>query len=295
MPYEAFVEHLPAQQRRELGALGDLSNRLEAVLIEARQAWPELAYDETDYLRYLAERLASESHPAQALDNIRAADLYIAFGCATGDERACELLRNEFLTPTRAALARLGPPEFVDDVCQQVLENLLVGTEEKPPAVTKYAGRGRLASWIKVTAVRDGLRLTKKAGRERSTDTDILVERAIEVTDPELKVLKETYRVQFKQAFQTAFFQLSAKERNMLRYEYIGGLTIDQLGLLYGVHRATAARWMASARTALFNKTRRVLTEQLKISREEFDGIMRLIESQLEVSMSRLMRLDEDS
>jgi RNA polymerase sigma-70 factor (ECF subfamily) len=71
------------------------------------------------------------------------------------------------------------------------------------------------------------------------------------------------------------------------------GLNIDAIGVLFGVHRATVARWRSDARTALFEGTRRVFRAELDLSAGEFASVMRLIDSQLEVSLPRLLEGDE--
>lgn len=66
---------------------------------------------------------------------------------------------------------------------------------------------------------------------------------------------------QLKEAFQLAFRDavnaLTSRERNLLRYHYLSDLSIDQIGTLYHVHRATAARWVAQARERLISDTRK--------------------------------------
>lgn len=62
--------------------------------------------------------------------------------------------------------------------------------------------------------------------------------------DPELSHLKATFAAEFKFALTLAIDELSVRDRNLLRQSVLDGLTIDQLGKLYRVHRATAARWV---------------------------------------------------
>jgi hypothetical protein len=40
---------------------------------------------------------------------------------------------------------------------------------------------------------------------------------------------------------------LSRRDRNLLRYQYFDHLTVDDIGALHRVHRATAARGVARA------------------------------------------------
>jgi RNA polymerase sigma-70 factor (ECF subfamily) len=65
-------------------------------------------------------------------------------------------------------------------------------------------------------------------------------------------------------------------------------LTIDQLAALYQVNRATTARWVAGARLSVVTKTRNHLVEQFGLDVAEVDSIIRLVRSQLDVSVREI-------
>ena len=100
------------------------------------------------------------------------------------------------------------------------------------------------------------------------------------------------YREDFKAAFEEAFASLDAKSRNLLRQSLLDNLSIDQLGAIYRVHRATAARWLASARDQVLEETRSVLRRRLQIDEREFMSLMNLVRSQLDLSLARLLEDD---
>jgi hypothetical protein len=101
--------------------------------------------------------------------------------------------------------------------------------------------------------------------------------------------MKRQYGPAFKAAFAAAFSALAPRQRTLLRQQVLDGLTIDELGALYRVHRATAARWLERAREALLSGTRTALERELKVSATECESIMRLAQSQLHVSIRRLL------
>jgi RNA polymerase sigma-70 factor (ECF subfamily) len=74
-----------------------------------------------------------------------------------------------------------------------------------------------------------------------------------------------------------------------LRLAYANGFTVDRIGGLYGVSRATAARWVAAAREALHDGTRRELCARLRITTSEYRSLAALVRSDLEVSVVRLL------
>lgn len=61
---------------------------------------------------------------------------------------------------------------------------------------------------------------------------------------------------------------------------------------LYGVHRATAARWLADARAALGDAIRGELAGRLRIAASEVDSIVRLVQSRVDMSLDRLLVTD---
>ena len=108
--------------------------------------------------------------------------------------------------------------------------------------------------------------------------------------DPLLAQLKDRYREEFRIAFAEAAAKLTDRERTLLRYRFFDGLSIDEIGVLYRAHRATVARWIAAIRENLFETTRAVLTERLSITQSEVDSVLRLIDSQLEISIEAMLR-----
>ena len=96
-------------------------------------------------------------------------------------------------------------------------------------------------------------------------------------------LLKREHAGHFKAAFAEAVGAL-------LKQHLLERLSIDQLGALYRLHRATAARRVARARDALLEGTRAALARRLGLRAENLAGVLDLLASRLEVSMERLLR-----
>lgn len=62
---------------------------------------------------------------------------------------------------------------------------------------------------------------------------------------------------------------------------------------MYRVHRATVARWIATLRGTLLERTREALVSRLRLSPAELDSVLRLIDSHLEVGLEGALS-DED-
>ncbi len=297
---EAFVARLSDEAQASFDGHDGLAEHLAELHEQGVERWPTVELEAAEFARHLAERVkleqGADSDPLEALAALRAADLYLACACLRDDQAAISAFCETLLPGVRASLARFGSPPLSDEMCQKLTIKLFVPREGKPPTIAKYNGRGSLQAWVNVIAVRDTYTHLRLAPREQpEEEIDALVEHVIETKqDAELDQLKQMYRAQFKQAFAIAFEEaLSARERNLLRHEYLDGLNIDRIGAIYSVHRATVARWRNSARDKLFAHTKQVFESELKLSESEFQSVLKLIQSQLTASLPRLLAKDK--
>jgi RNA polymerase sigma-70 factor (ECF subfamily) len=289
-----WLDQLSGTARDSFADCDELEKRLRNTLDEARANWPGVSLSDEDALVFLAERIDSSQPAEVALAKIHSDDLFLCCACLAGNETAITLLRKELQPTIRGALARYGDPSFSDDVAQQLYARMLVSQGGKPSHLNKYRGTGRLASWFRIAALREANNNLRRHKKEVVSEIDKLLDRVVEVSDPELATLKSRYREQFKTSFQEAFTRLTPRQRNVLRHQYIEGLNLDRIALLYDVARSTVAYWRSGAREKLFKETRAIFRKKIGVSNDEFASIMRLIDSQLEVSMSRILRLPDE-
>jgi RNA polymerase sigma-70 factor (ECF subfamily) len=187
---------------------------------------------------------------------------------------------------------RVGPPRLAD-VKQLVRQRLFVGggTAGAPTSagkITEYGGRGDLRRWVRSVAVRTCLNEMRKGKREVLVDDDHLIaQHAIAADDPEVEYMKRTYAGEFKAAFADALVHLGAREQTLLRYHHVDGLNIDEIGAIYRVHRVTAFRWIEKAKDQLVKATLDTLKQRLKLPPSELDSVLRMIRSQIHLSLVR--------
>ncbi|HLL23328.1 MAG TPA: sigma-70 family RNA polymerase sigma factor, partial [Kofleriaceae bacterium] len=186
-----------------------------------------------------------------------------------------------YIAPLAHALRKVTNEAEVADVLQAVRIKFLVGDDGRP-RIAEYDGASALASWLRVAAVRMAISAYRKHAREAPHEE---VDVPAASTSPELELLQRTYGSAFRDAFRTAFLALEPRERTLLRQQVLDQLGIDRLALLYGVHRATAARWVAQARQRLIDGVRGELQAALAIDSEQLDSALRMVGSQLEISV----------
>lgn len=283
-----FVPHLPAVAALDLPQ-DRVEERLQALLASATAAWPELDIAPAEFLPFLARRMPTADAFAK-LDELQTAELYLVCGCLRGDGRALAAFERQYLAALDRALAPMKLGAKTEDVKQRVRQILFVAPPGEAPKLTTYSGRGKLAAWLRVIAVREAVNLLEQARHEVNMPIKQAAALPVSDDDPELGYMKRTYRAAFKDALEQALLELPARAQNLLRQQLIDGLTVTELGALYQVHHATAARWLIDARQQLIKGTRRALKTRLRLTNSQCDSILRLAGSQLDVSISRLFQ-----
>jgi RNA polymerase sigma-70 factor (ECF subfamily) len=264
-----------------------LEERLLGAVASARERWPSVAIDAGVFVAYLAERLPSDATSLEALDDLHITDLWLACACARRDSGAVALFLEEYLAPTFPLPRDLAP--LSNDVEQMASVKLFVSEGSAAPKIGDYSGLGDLRSWVKIVVLRIALGLLRKEKPEVEIDESILAS-AADDQDAEVVHLKNRYRAEFREAFRHALSTLEARERNVLRQRYVDGLTLGEIGRVYGVHRITVVRWIDKARDDLSAATRKELLVRFGIGRAELASIVRLIQSQLDLSLRAHLR-----
>lgn len=292
-----FQQHLPDALRAQAEALDDLDARLLAFVEAGQQRWPELPLEPAHFCAELAQRLHANP-PRKTLESwlgfVQPADFHLALACAQGQQGAIEAFERLFHGDIHRLIARYaGPNTQPDDLLQSLREKLFVHTPDRPARITDYAGQGYLQNWLRVAGARTFIDLLRAATR-RTDKEDVggdepLLDAASPAEDLELDFLKREYRGHFKAAFADAIQRLDGSDRVLLRQALVSRLTVEQLGALYGVHASTASRRVSKARETLLSHTREALLARLKLQRDEFDSILDLIRSRLDLSMTRLL------
>ncbi len=251
-----------------------------------RMAWPDVVLDEAEFAAHVP-RLDPEAPMRYPTD------IFLAVACLARDPAAIALFDRDVLSAARASIAAIeGNAAFVDEVMQRVRTSLVVG-DDGTPKLLGYAGRGPLRAWVGITGARAALMMlrSQRRAKEVALDSDEWTAALITIStnNPELELLKRQCAKAFGQALQESIAGLEPRLRSVLKMSFVDGLSIDEIGAVYAVHRATAARWIERARDEVFERTRALLTERLALSETELDRMTSLVRSQLDVSLSQLL------
>ncbi len=275
----------------------DLEMVLSTVLIEAREAWPELALDDAQFVSYLAARTPVSPNLMATLSQLFTNDLYLAAAAVAGDKSGVHAFTQTYRPAVVRAAARVEKQGVqADDACQLLMEYLLLPRGDRPPALALYSGQGPLMAYVRVSSLRRALRMLAKENKlPDGGGLDRVMALADTSDDPELAVLKNKYRAEFKGAFQQALKGLDSAERNLLRYHYLTELNTRQIGSLMGLNQSSVVRRLASVRATLLDQTRAMLMDTLGLGESQFQSIMMLVQSQLDVSIERMLKSQTDN
>lgn len=262
---------------------------------EAREAWPELEVDPVAFMGFVGGHIAADTDVVAALHALRPGDLLLCFCCLQRDPTALTVFDANYLSVAPAVVRRLQlDSDEADEVRQLLRQRLLVGNGDGAPRLAQYAGRGDLRNWVRTAALRLAHNRMAADRQHAKVDSDRLERAIASGPEPDLAVVQAQYGQLFGKCFEAAVADLTPKERTLLRLAYVEGMSSDALGAMHAVHRATAARWVASARDRLSARTRRRMMNQLGVARSDLQSILRLIQSQVNVSVRRCLGDDAD-
>lgn len=263
------------------------------VLAEARRQWPGLKVDDRVFAGFLWARRPEQAEPATLdwLAELETKDLYLVCAALAGDARALGLLE-ELAGPLAREVADRNAWCGVTgmELRSHLLASLLVAEAGREPRLSQYSGRGPLAGFLRVCAVR--LAINSAAGQSRHValdDTD-LAERAVRAEgDEELSRIKQIYRPAFEAAMREALQALPARERNLLKLHHVERLPCERIARLYGVHTSTLWRWLDRTYRDLRQDILRRLAGRLGADVGDAESILRLVSSQLDDSLRQVL------
>jgi len=262
---------------------------VQALYQRGRAAHPDIAMDRASFARHLAACGAPVGDP-DAAAALHAEDLYLCAAALLGDAAAATALRRLHRPVVARYLRNVdGSPAFVDEVEQRLWSACLLATPEGPPKLMSYAGRGPLAGWVGVSAQRIALSLMRHEQAEQRAAEGQRREAERIGDDPELSFLKQHLRGQFREAVTRALGVLNDHERLIYRMYVVDGVPMERIGKMYGVTPSTISRRMSAARATVVGEAQRLLREEMGVAPDEYESMARLLVSQLDLSVSRVL------
>lgn len=246
---------------------------LDAALAQLAETHPGVNLTRDDLARWVEQR--PEAKPGQLVD------LALACACCSGDGAALQAFRQVVGDEARRSVKRLGLGDVALEEVMTSLEDRLLGLHGGAPQLASYSGIGPLRAWVRMVAVRAGLR-AKGQGSASPPAAEA------EVLSPELAYLKSLYGAPLRRCLADSMAALSIRDRNLLRLHFLDGVSAERLGVMHSVHRVTAYRWLQAAIEALSRGVRTRLADELELTPDSIDSLMKVMRSELSLNLENL-------
>ena len=289
---ETFLVYAPAGERKWRVDQAALDRSLWTLWEAGRTAWAAVDLPPPAFARHLAVHLPADDDAERFVAAVDAGDLYLACACALAVRAALVAFDRSILSQVPAFLSRMDPsPSFADEIRQRVREKLLVAVSGASPRIAEYAGTGPLRNWVRVVVIRTAVSLRRN---QDERPAEALDEGLMHALDVELDYLRSRFRSELRTALRAAFAGLPPEQRHVFHLCFAGGMTGDAIAGVLQVTRRTVVRWLASARTAMFHETRRLLQARLRLAPRELDSLIEMTRADPELNVSTLLGLGDD-
>src|SRR5688572_27562216 len=240
--------------------------------------------------RFEAQLAARGVELTEGWERLHAEDVYLACACGENVPDAAATFMREHASAVEGFVRTVERrPDAAKEIAQEIVCDILVGRPPAPPKLAGYSGRGPLRAWLRMTAVRRSYNDVRDRGLHRAIEDRVYREAVDASLDPDLSYLKRKYHADFGAAFRDAFEGLAPAVKTLLRLHYGEGVGLAAIGALHGWSTPTASRRIADAREALFTAACALLEERLKLKGSELGSLLRVMRSQLDVSLSGLV------
>lgn len=247
--------------------------------------WREVRLSLDDFAEHVAALRAHGESPSDADLSLNGADMFLVTACLAGDARALSALERDFLAELPDTVRGIDRARaFGSDVTQQLRERLLCPPLER---LRRYTAVGSLAGWLRVAARRLALDLKRREGVAARQTEQLATVLANVSRNAEWELVRRRYREPVQTALCEALEALPARDRMVLRLYLLRNENIAAIGKMYGVHRATVARWIVAAQRTVAAAVTARLGEELGFSASQCRSLARELKSSLQLSLER--------
>lgn len=261
--------------------------------LAVREAWvtalerrPHLTGYRTQFVEALSCVADSGPDAHAIIRKLRVEDLLLVRAALAGDrESQAEIgrLAETHVLPWLTTVLR--DRERAAESVQRTVVDALYPSADKSPTLNSYRGYGRLTAWLQTSARHNAF------GPGRVGDGSPYPE--LPGLDPEEERIRAEIKKPATDALTRTLEKLPEKERRVLTLYLVKGLSLDEIGRLFGVHRATAHRWIQNAQRNL-RRTYIGECETFGITRDGVDCMFALFDCELSLSLNRLLSAGVD-
>lgn len=244
--------------------LSECAPELEEIFSRCAESYPDFGLTLADFrdavqgaaAKYLADRRPSVADLRRFVDQLQVLDLYLALGCARGNEQAWwefDRAHRAFIERWASHLARSGSDadEVIDSIYVELFGTKTVGGVRQSK-FRSYTGRGTLRGWLRTVILHAAVDLYRGRKLEIpledwSGSGDETSARSMELRSSEelmlANVVRERYRSATIAALDQSLAALDDHETLLLLYYHVEGLKLREIARIVEEPRSPIRRW----------------------------------------------------
>jgi len=230
-------------------------------------------------------------------------DLFLALACVQGDRVAWECFAEEYLELLRRfAMRACRSCDAGEDLAHEIVTSLLGGRAEPVPAgldcaqpagnagVARHAagsgklgsfnGRGSLAGWLRAAVSHAAIDRLRRGRKQVSLDELLEQGNLAGLPDgsgtDQMENLDAHWVPVLAGALEAEISRLEPRDRLLITLYYVQGAPLKAIGRQFGVHEATASRWLEKLRNGIRKRVERALLRRHGLSARDLASIWQL-------------------
>jgi RNA polymerase sigma-70 factor len=222
--------------------------------------------------------VTGDAAKAEAFSKLHHEDLYLAIACAADDRIAWEYFADDYGPILRrfAAQACRNPGD-AEDLAQEITTKLMKSKER----LGRYNGRGSLTGWLRVAVSHAAIDKFRIANRMSSLEE--LEEKGVAVTHQNTDMVEANESLDSRwgetigRIIQETLRTLPARDRLLLSLYYLRNVSLKDIGRQFGIHEATASRWLERMRLDIRRQVERELHKKHRLTSSEIRSLWKWV------------------
>ena len=276
-----------------------MSDEVIQAFERCQRRYPTIPLEVEEFRNRVEQILAGESssttgdpqalrRPGVSLDSLHVEDLFLALACSRGDRIAWECFADAYLPVARRyaeqACRHLAQSE---DLAQELVTRML----EDRRRFAGYNGRGSLAGWLRVSvshaAIDHFRRSRRQVSLEEIEEADHVV--ALSSDGPMAQEQGERLDARWGPVLLAVLVEeirrLLPRDRLLLSLYYAQNVSLKNIGRQFGVHEATASRWLDRVRQNLRKRIEQEMKRRHGIRAAELESLWRWVSEETDFSL----------
>lgn len=261
-----------------------------------KETFAETLYLTTNkYLLKTSEDIA-ERDIRTFLFQLSAQELCFAIACAQADETAWNEFMQEYRGFLQAVAHQLTKNETQAEELVETAWSELYGLREvngkRISKFSAYSGKGSLKGWLRAVLFQLSVDRHRRQSRYVQTEEEKDFERLaqpINHASQENPSIAERYQIATHKALEMAITSLEPRTKLILNYYYYDNLTLKQIGQIFGVHEATASRWLQKIQQDIRQTAEKFLKQEYKFNNIQIKECLEYAADNADIDIKNLL------